>query len=147
MSSEAEKGEVQEPQERNLDRVTSRRESNHASMVCAHPNASLGQKFCSDCGQELNGPSQKSVEEVVEKVLLRHGLIPGEGQGKPDPDAPLRQAYEQYEAAPRKWYEGPRYKDFAEFKAASTEERKKELAKHGIKAPWIPKVSPRIAVG
>ena len=121
-------------------------EGNPRQSVCGHPNASLGDRFCRDCGSDIPGPSRESVEEVVEGVLLRHGLLPVEGQEKPDPDAPLRQEYEQYEAAPRKWYQSPRYKDFAEFKSAPPEERKKELAKHGIKSAWVPKASPRIVL-
>jgi hypothetical protein len=138
----------EEVQQDKPGRAAARRTFAQASVICSHPNASLGQRFCPDCGQELDGPSRESVEEVVEGVLLRHGLILGEGQAeKPDPDEALRQEYGQYEAAPRKWWESSRYSDFEEFKAAPPNERKKELAKYGIKAAWVPKGSQKVTMG
>jgi hypothetical protein len=132
----------------NVEGESERSSPSRQAVACSHPHTKLGDRFCRDCGDGISGPSRESVTELVEEVLRSRGLIPGEGQAeKPDPDAALRQEYEQYEAAPRKWWESPRYSDFDEFKAAPSDERKTELAKYGIKAAWVPRHPEKVAMG
>lgn len=51
-------------------------------MACKHERRQRGQKFCPDCGEEVDN-SVEVIEDAVERVLERHGLIKSK-QGEAD---------------------------------------------------------------
>lgn len=108
---------------------------------CDHAGATLGNKFCPDCGEGMPAIPKAAIEQLIDEHLRKLGVIDSDGNSSPadDPEAELREQFADYEAAVKKSRKkdplfGPsmKFPTYEQFSAASPDDRQKELTRFGI---------------
>lgn len=64
------------------------------AAVCSHEQARLEHRFCPSCGENLPVLPHAAIEEIVEAVLVRHGIESPSSEPKPKTKAKSRSLFE-----------------------------------------------------